>query len=529
MKKIVSIIMIICFFVVMCSCGNNATDDQSQTEGRDTVDISSDINDDINKISTQNKTYLSKEVLARLEQYFADDFYYFSAYSVNNGPYAIQDVFTISDTRILSVNLPIYKVGKADTNGNYKLTFYVIKNSLDGLKTAAVRKYTLQLNGKDFGFADNLIVNRFVKIDLSSINLTLSKDETLACFNSSDTVIPAYISSSSEVVKTYMEENAPYATGFFQKVGTSSMTANTGILVMDFEFEDVRVNEYEYEQLVECLMEKYSGKYVSVIGDSISTFTGYSNNTSYNNTIGLNEVWYSGLDNVASWKATYWGRLIKDLDMKLCVNNSRSGKTVYGRPEDNYKDSSIFRATELDNDNGTPNDPSDDISPNIILFYMGINDTNSPFGDLYDLLKDKPLSEHGSIARNWFAGVLKTTNNGENIAQGHTITTFEQAYAMTVYKMMETYSEAEIYCFTLVNSKNTSPQYVIERNLCIKAIANSFGVTVVDQYAELGTMIDTYHAYGVYGSGNYLHPNPAGFYLMTKELMKSMSKNLSNK
>ena len=38
----------------MCSCGNNATDDQSQTEGRDTFYISSDINDDINKISTQN-------------------------------------------------------------------------------------------------------------------------------------------------------------------------------------------------------------------------------------------------------------------------------------------------------------------------------------------------------------------------------------------------------------------------------------------------------------------------------------------
>ena len=516
-----------CFIISMSACGNNDAKHQQETNSQTTVDIPLDVKYDTNeKDNSQANTYLSGEVLGRLEEYFTDGFYYFNEYSVNSAPYAIQDVFTLSNTRILSINLPVYKVGKADPNGNYKFTIYVMKNSLDGLQSDAVRKYTLQLSGKDFGFADNLIVNRFVKIDLSSLNLILSKDETLAWFNSSDTIIPAYISPSSTVVKTYMEENAPYATGFFQKVGTTSMTSNSGILIMDFEFENA-IADNTYNQQVEQLKEKYRDKYVSIVGDSISTFDGYSNNTAYNSTIGANEVWYTGLNNVASWKATYWGRLIEDLDMKLCVNNSRSGKTVYGRSEDNYMDSSIFRATELDHDNGTPDDESDDISPNVILFYMGVNDTRSPFGDLYGLLKNKSPSEHIAITKSWFENILLASNDGENISQGTTITTFEQAYAMTVYKMINAYPDAEVYCLTLVDSKNTNPQYIIERNFCIRAIANYLGVNVVDQYANSGISVDTYHAYGVYGSGNYLHPNTSGFYLMTKEIMRAMC--LSNK
>ena len=526
MKKITAMILILCVLIAACSCGDNTDSGPSDANTNETVSIPADTDGDTtnNEKDAPSKTYLSSEVSERLEQYFKDGFYHFSAYSTGNAPYAIQDVYTISDTRILSVNFPVYKVGKADASGNYKLTLYVMKNSLDGLKRSAVRNYTLQLNGKDFGFSDGLIVNRFVKVDLSSVDLTLSKDETLAWFSPSDTVIPAYISSTSTVVKAYIEENAPYAAGFFQKIGTSGMKANTGSLIMDFEFEDVRVDEREYEQLVEQLREKYSGKYVSVVGDSISTFTGYSNNPSYNSTTGSNEVWYSGLDNVASWKATYWGRLIDDLDMELCVNNSRSGKTVYGLASDNYKDSSIFRATELDNDNCTPYDPTDDIAPDVILMYMGINDTSrSPFGDLYDLLKNKDQSEHAAITNTWFDGVLKATNNGGNISQGSNVTTFEQAYALTVYKMMQAYPDAEVYCITFVDSQSKDIQTVYKFNLCIRAMASALGAIVVDQYANSGTSTGQYHAYGVYGSGNYLHPNPSGFYRMTKAIIKSMS------
>ncbi len=529
MKRIIAITMILCVLLSVCACDGSTDDRMSETDTQDTSVFpgnTDNITDKNGDQSDESKTtYLSSAVMDRLEQYFTDDFYYFTPYSPANAPYTVQDVYTVSDTRILSVTLPIYKVGKADSGGNYKFTLFVMKNSLSGLKSAAVRKYTLQLNGKDFGFTDGLIVNRFVRLDLSSIDLTLSNGETLAWFSSSDTVIPAYIPSSSTVVKSYMEENAPYATGYFQKLSNTGMTSNTGTLVVDFEFEDVRVDREEYRQLVAKLKEKYSGKYVSVIGDSISTFTGYSNNSSYNSTTGANEVWYSGLDNVASWRATYWGRLINDLDMKLCVNNSRSGKTVYGLAADNYKDSSMLRATELDNDNGTPSDPTDDIIPDVILMYMGINDTSrSPFGDLYDLLKSKNVSEHETITKEWFEGVLKATNNGENIVQGSTVTTTEQAYALTVYKMMQAYPDAEVYCLTFVDSESKKPEDIAKWNICIKAIASTLGATVVDQFANNGVSAGEYHAYGVYGSGNYLHPNPSGFYRMTLGILKAMSK-----
>lgn len=296
-----------------------------------------------------------------MEQYFKNDFYHFSAYSTGGAPYALQDVFTISNAKVLSITIPVYKVTTADANGDYVFTLYIVGNSLTGLKSTPLRTYSLKLNKSDYGFADNLIVNRFVKVDLTSYNIELSDSETLAWFSTTDTVIPAYISVAASSAKTFISENAPWATGFFSKIGTANMVPNSGTLLMDFEFDrnDLNKEMLEYDDLVSQLKEKYGGKYVSIVGDSISTFENYSNNTSYNSTIGSNEVYYKS-GSIATWRCTYWGNLISDLDMKLCVNNSRSGKTVYGSAGLNYVDSSIFRATELDNDNGTPNDPSDD-------------------------------------------------------------------------------------------------------------------------------------------------------------------------
>ncbi|MBQ7383282.1 MAG: hypothetical protein IJV72_00635, partial [Clostridia bacterium] len=383
--------------------------------------------------------------------------------------------------------------------------------------------YSIKLNKREYGFADNLTVNRFVKVDLKSYNIELSATETLAWFSNIDTVIPAHISAATSSAKAYISENAPWATGFFSKVGTIDMAPSSGTLLMDFEFErnDLNSRELAYEELIKQLKNKYSGKYVSVVGDSISTFQNYSNNTSYNSTIGSNEVYYSSAS-IASWRCTYWGRLINDLDMNLCVNNSRSGKTAYGVSGLNYADSSIFRATELDNDNGTPNDPSDDIAPDVILYYLGINDItlNSPFGDLYDLLKNANEDIHEDIVEAWFADVLTATQNGTKIVHGKTITSYEQAYAMTLYKMKTTYPDAEIYCLDLIENVTKTPEVIDKYNMCIHAIAEYFDVNLVEHRAESGILVNNYHAY--MADKNCLHPNPYGFYQMSTVIMKKM-------
>ena len=65
-----------------------------------------------------------------------------------------------------------------------------------------------------------------------------------------------------------------------------------------------------------------TGKNLSILGDSISTYDGVSNDVSSNSTIVDNPYFYRDpfpLDK------TYWMRIIKELDWNLFVNNSWSG------------------------------------------------------------------------------------------------------------------------------------------------------------------------------------------------------------
>lgn len=529
MKKFIAIILAVVMLALMCSCESTSDPiETTETQQQKTETTSDNLISEVPVPEEETQcTYLSKTVSSKMEEYFKNDFYHFSACSTEGAPYALQDVFTISDAKVLSITIPVYRVTSADSNGNFVFTLYVFDNSLQGLKKAPIRTYSLKLNQAQYGFGEHLTVNRFVKVDLTSYNIELSDNETLAWFNATDTIIPAFISVTTSSARVYLSENAPAATGFFQRVGTENMLPSNGTLLMDFEFDrdDLNKEALEYDELIKVLKEKYSGKYVSVVGDSISTYENISNNNSYNSTTGSNEIYYKSTT-LASWRCTYWGKLIADLDMNLCVNNARSGKTVYGVPGLSYTDSSIFRATELDNDNKTPNDPSDDINPDVILFYQGINDItlNSPFGDLYDLLKNANESVHADIVETWFAKVLFDTRYGTNIVHGETITTFEQAYAMTLYKMTNFYPDAVIYCLDLIENVSKSPEVIDKYNMCIHAIAEYFEVNLVEHRAESGIRVDNYHAY--MADGACLHPNPSGFQLMAKVIMKKMIENI---
>ena len=102
------------------------------------------------------------------------------------------------------------------------------------------------------------------------------------------------------------------------------------------------------------------GKTLSILGDSISTYQGVSNDKSANFTTAYNPYFYREpfpLDR------TYWKLVMDDLGLTLCVNNSWSGGNLSGI--DNA-DSGVNRAHNLSRDDGT--------IPDIIIVFMGIND-----------------------------------------------------------------------------------------------------------------------------------------------------------
>ena len=102
------------------------------------------------------------------------------------------------------------------------------------------------------------------------------------------------------------------------------------------------------------------GKKLSILGDSLSTYEGVSNDRNANSSIFGNPARYRA---PFPLEKTYWMRLIDSLGMTLCVNNSWSGGNLSGA---NDPDSGVNRAKNLSRDDGT--------APDIIILLMGIND-----------------------------------------------------------------------------------------------------------------------------------------------------------
>ena len=101
-------------------------------------------------------------------------------------------------------------------------------------------------------------------------------------------------------------------------------------------------------------------KKLSILGDSISTYRGVSNDASANSELFYNLYHY---DDPFPQGRTYWGLLLTSLGLELCVNNSYSGGNLSGRE---FEFSGVNRARHLSRDDGG--------EPDLIIVFMGIND-----------------------------------------------------------------------------------------------------------------------------------------------------------
>ena len=125
-------------------------------------------------------------------------------------------------------------------------------------------------------------------------------------------------------------------------------------------------------------------KKLSILGDSISTYIGVSNNEITNPTIGNNPVFYKP---PFPRERTYWEIVLEAFELTLCVNNSWSGGNLSGKEDPT---SGINRAWELSNTEGE--------NPDIIILFMGTNDLgrrvkadtfSEDYGKTLDILKEK--------------------------------------------------------------------------------------------------------------------------------------------
>jgi lysophospholipase L1-like esterase len=102
-------------------------------------------------------------------------------------------------------------------------------------------------------------------------------------------------------------------------------------------------------------------KKISILGDSISTYRGVSNDKYANATLYYN-YYFPGYADEFPLERTYWMRVIDALGLELCVNNSWSGANLSGEDDS----AGVNRARNLARDDG--------MKPDIVILFMGMND-----------------------------------------------------------------------------------------------------------------------------------------------------------
>lgn len=571
MKKIIalflSLLLLVSCFLVGCSnkvnynedaaTGSDAKNDivsqmnalletqqntQLNTDLKTSLDLGTGSNSDGYVVKER---YLPLRVSKGMKNYLENTTTAFNGFTYGSAPFVMQDVYTISDCRLLSISIPVLGTGATDANGDLIFTMFVVKNGLKAMSETPRAEYTIKINAAAHGLeANRAAARKWIKVDIKDYNIVLAENETLAFGKSGDTIQPAYLpsgESATNPAQMLASNEFPQMMGHFSNVGKGTAVSGTNqILIFDFEWERIYDNyaeykaeqaaEAEYQKLLAAVKEQYKGKKLSILGDSISTYGGISNSASFNTTISGNAVYYHAYSGTAINEntvkkvdmdgETYWGRLLNDLGMTLCVDNAWSGSRVF---EPTYGAGTVknivSRASNLhQNANGKS------ATPDVIIFYMGINDANNvgPFGSLYNLLTDtSDTRTNNEKITEWLKGFSESN-----------FSDFEQAYAMALKTMRTQYPNAEVWCMTLCPNNaytaafapaNDKLSQIRMYNFCITALANYYGCGVVDQQQGYITY-DNCHAFNGDGSAGgtaALHPNVVGHALMEKLIVET--------
>lgn len=403
--------------------------------------------------------------------------------------FSYQNVDLFAGKTISKIGIPIKNVSAIDDNQTF--TIYVLDKEKVSKKQKAepLRTYVIHPKKEDLGF-DAKAVNKWVYVDLTDENIVLSETETLAFGGKSDTVKFGYSSYNHSWKKrgTYF---------FYSRVDGSSPSATTENLLFDVYYK-----ENVYSSGVKTLKDVLAGKNFSILGDSISTYEGYSNDAvNMNDTIGSNAVFYGESRKYITVEETWWKQVINNTGMNLLVNNSSSGSKVVGAGNvtGTVQDQGIGIRPENLHDNTGSNAGT---KPDIIAVYMGINDLNAGYS----------AGSYGAID---FDTLIKNDGNSYTYAKPNN---FAEGYAIMLHKIKTAYPEAKVFVMNMPLRADRINDNLAAYNDSIAKLAKKYDMNLVNLYTSdiSGTI------YNSYSVNDNLHPNAAGMDLMTNTFEKAL-------
>ena len=240
------------------------------------------------------------------------------------------------------------------------------------------------------------------------------------------------------------------------------------------------------------LAQRLQGKNVSILGDSITTFEGYSDNPKYNSTLSLtaNIPFYK--PSATEVDNTWWMRVVKDLNANLLVNNSCGGLCIL-RPDG---PDGVKRADNLHCDTGSLRGTL----PDVVFVYLGTNDVfvKNEVGNFEDIRWDELVIENG-----------KTYAEPKNVVE---------AYAIILHKIKTLYDNPDVFCLNVLENNSTS---VTKINSEIAKVATYFDASLVDIANQSGITQKTLSKFTM----DTIHPNDDGMKLIAYTLEHAMIAN----
>ena len=258
-------------------------------------------------------------------------------------------------------------------------------------------------------------------------------------------------------------------------------------------------HEYDNGVCIWCGKEIFlEGKKFSILGASISTYTGISNNTDYNSTIGKNAVYYTEGCHGVYANDTWWMQAANDFGLELLVNNSWSGSSLlYER--NGTVGAYVDRCVQLHNDHTGE-------EPDIIAIQMGTND----FQYYKDTLGTADI-DYDSI-------IVSDENGSYTYAEPKTSL---EAAAIVLHKISVRYPDSEVYYLNISQRVDGTDELIRSFNAELKQVVEHFGAHIVDIYGSAITMDN----FADYIGDNRVHPNKLGMDAYTEAFKRAVVAN----
>ena len=247
----------------------------------------------------------------------------------------------------------------------------------------------------------------------------------------------------------------------------------------------------------------FLGKKISILGDSISTFSGYIPSG--------NATWYPRGE-VTDVADTWWYQLIQQQGATLGINESYSGSKV-AADGDKKSMCSTARIRNLGN-NGTPD---------LILFYGGTNDIDQDTTALNHLGSFDSSKRYDKI----------DIDSNEGCDGDMETSTYAIGFRVAIQKRQKLYPLAKIVVLLPLYTGWTSgdgsqgagyPMQMLEAyNNVAKSICDYFGINYIDLRKAGINAFNLEEYMGNGGDTRNIHPNKAGMKLLCNYISSQLS------